>query len=198
MVAVKDSYYDSDSGGGVLLRHGLGYFINKNGRFYAVDEQTGNIAWDADLNTSGKPHAWLGGFATPSTDGTTIVEGSGLYKGSKSGSGGEFCMINAVKPSEVFPGYHSELQAMNLNGRIVWTVTMQNRLVGYVALAQGVGYVGLNQEFVALDLSNGKTLWSYPTPNYINASMVVLPSGLYGADESGNVYAFNLPTTKTK
>jgi outer membrane protein assembly factor BamB len=192
MVAVKNSYADSDSGGGVMLGNGLGYFINKNGRFYAVDEQSGNIAWEVDLNPTA-PQAAAGGFATPSTDGTTIVEGSGLYQDAKPGSGREFCAIDANRPGEVFPGYHSKLQAMNLSGHVEWSVTMQNRLVGYVAMAQGVGYVGLNKEFVALDLSTGKKLWAYPASNYINASMVVLPTGLYGADESGNVYAFNIP-----
>ena len=195
VVAVKDSHYDSDTGGGVMLHNGLAHFINKNGRFYAVGEQSGNIAWKTDLNpTTGEGH-WSGGFATPSTDGTTIVEGSGLYKGSISGSGGEFCMVTAAKPTEIFQGYHSKLQAMNLKGHVLWSRTMQNRLVGYVALSQGVGYVGLNKEFVALDLSSGKTLWTYATPDYISASMIVVPSGLYGGDESGNVYAFDVPSS---
>jgi outer membrane protein assembly factor BamB len=83
---------------------------------------------------------------------------------------------------------------MNTNGRVVWSVTMQNRLVGYVALANGIGFVGLNQSFVALDETTGQTLWSYATPDFINASMIVTPSGLYGADEAGNVYAFGLPS----
>jgi len=195
MVAVKDSHYDSDTGGGVMLLHGLAHFINKNGRFYALNEYTGNIAWSTDLNPYARPPNWVGGFATPTTDGTTIVEGSGLYKGSTSYEGGEFCMLVAAKPSEVFPGFHSKLEGMNLSGHLIWARTMQNRLVGYVALAPGLGFVGLNKDFVALDLSSGKTLWSHAAPDYINASMVVVPSGVYGADEGGNVYAFALPSS---
>ncbi len=195
MVAVKDSHYDSDTGGGVMLLHGLAHFINKNGRFYAVNEYTGNIVWSKDLNPNAQSHNWAGGFATPTTDGTTIVEGSGLYKGSTFARGGEFCMLAQAKPNEVFPGFHSKLQGMNLSGHIIWARTTQNRLVGYVALANGLGFVGLNKEFVALDLRTGKTLWSHPTPSYINASMVVVPSGLFGADDAGNVYAFALPSS---
>jgi outer membrane protein assembly factor BamB len=199
MVAVKDSSYDADTGGGVMLLNGRAHFINKNGRFYALNEETGNIVWKSDLNPLAGPPSWKGGFASPTTDGsTTILVGSGLYKGSSSGSGadlgGEFCMLNVAKPTEVFKGFHSELQAMNLSGNVIWTREMQNRLVGYVALAQGLGFVGLNENFEALDLKTGKTLWSYATPDYIDASMIVVPSGLYGADDAGNVYAFTLPT----
>lgn len=194
MVAVKDSHADSDSGGGVMVLNGRAHFINKNGEFYALSNESGNIEWETDLNTEAGNGNWSGGFASPTTDGTTIVEGSGLFKntGSHSGGDAEFCLMPGVKPDEYFQGYHSKLQGMNTSGHVLWSVSMPNRLVGYVAIAQGMGFVGLNQKFVALDLSSGKTLWSYPTPDYINASMVVVPSGLYGADQAGNVYAFGL------
>lgn len=195
MVAVKNSHYDSDTGSGVLLFKGHAHFINKNGEFYAVDTETGNIVWKTDLNSeAGINKNWAGGFATPTTDGTTIVEGSGLFKnkGSDTGGDSEFCMLDGVKPDEYFAGFHSKVTAMNANGRVLWTHTMKNRLVGYVALANGMGFAGLSQQFVALDLSTGKPLWHYRTPDFINASMIVVPSGLYGADQAGNVYAFGL------
>jgi outer membrane protein assembly factor BamB len=200
MVAVKDSHTDSDTGGGVMLLGERAHFINKNGRFYALGEETGNMAWTRDLNPFAGPRNWSGGFASPTSDGTTIVEGSGLYQGSTSGSdaGGEFCTINVANPTEVFAGYHSELQGMNLGGHVIWTRMMQNRLVGYVALVSGLGFVGLNEQFVALDLRTGKTLWRYATPGYINASMIVVPSGVYGADQAGNVYAFTLPSSSRR
>jgi outer membrane protein assembly factor BamB len=192
MVAVKDALYDSDTGGGVLLFHGRAHFINKNGLFYALDKETGNIAWSTDLNPYVHRPYWRGGVASPTTDGTTIVEGSGLYQNSGSDDGGEFCELTAAKPGEVFAGFHSKLQGINLSGHVLWARDMQNRLVGYVALAQGLGFAGLNKDFVALDLSTGKTLWSHQTPYYIDASMVVVPSGVYGADDGGNIYAFAL------
>jgi outer membrane protein assembly factor BamB len=193
MVAVKDSFYDADTGGGVMLFNELAHFINKNGWFYALRKETGDIAWKKELNPQTGPAHWSGGFATPSTDGSTIVVGSGLYSSSSSAHGGEFCMLPAATPTEVFPGYHAEVHGMSLSGRLLWTLTMRNRLVGYVALAQGMGFVGLNKAFVALDLSSGKTLWRRGTPDYIASSMIVVPSGVYGADEAGNVYAFALP-----
>jgi polyvinyl alcohol dehydrogenase (cytochrome) len=196
MVAVKHSRHDSDTGGGVMLFNGLAYFINKNGFFYALDPTSGNIVWKTDLNPKASASNPSGGFATPSTDGTVILEGSGYYKNTGPGGNGEFCMLYAAKPTEVHDGFHSQLSAMDLYGNVLWSVTMQNRLVGYVALAGGMGFVGLNQSFVALDESTGQTLWSYPTSAYIDASMIVTPSGLYGADEGGNVYAFGLPSPK--
>ncbi len=193
-VAVKGSSYDSDSGGGMMLYDGLAHFINKNGRLYALDQTSGDLVWRTDLNpVARQPHQWNGGFATPSTDGTKIVAGSGLYEDGKPNGQGEFCTLRTAKHAEVFSGFHSKLQGMDMHGRVLWVRKMRNRLIGYVAIAQGVGYVGLNQKFVALDLRNGKTLWTYPTPYYIDASMIVVPSGVYGADDGGNVYAFSLP-----
>jgi outer membrane protein assembly factor BamB len=195
MTAVKHSYDDADTGGGVMRFQGRVYFISKNGDFYALNAATGQTAWRTELNPT-LPGQWQGGFASPTTDGTAIVVGSGLYAGSTPGSGGEFCLLDSAKPDEVFAGYHSELKALNLSGTVLWTRTMQNRLVGYVALVPGIGFAGLNKSFVALDLRDGKTLWSYATPDYINASMVVVPSGVYGADEGGNVYAFAIASRR--
>jgi outer membrane protein assembly factor BamB len=104
-------------------------------------------------------------------------------------------LLTVEKPDESFAGLYSKLQGMGMSGRILWTRSMQNRLVGYVALVRGLGFVGLNRNFAALDLHTGKTLWSYPVLSYIDASMVVVPSGVYGADAGGNVYAFALPSS---
>ncbi|HEV3091312.1 MAG TPA: PQQ-binding-like beta-propeller repeat protein [Candidatus Cybelea sp.] len=204
-VAVKRSTADADTGGGVMLYDGLVHFMSKNGSFYAVNAGSGDMAWSADLNPFARNPSWRGGFASPTTDGTTIVVGTGLYAGSVSGSGsgsgnggGEFCLLTTAKPNEVFNGYHSELQGISESGAVLWKDTMQNRLVGYVALVPGIGFVGLNKDFVAVDLSNGQTLWSYPTQYFINASMVVVPSGVYGADQGGNVFAFSLPSSSAR
>jgi outer membrane protein assembly factor BamB len=193
IVAVKNSEYDADTGSGVMLFDGTAQFINKNGRYYALNEETGKIEWTSDLNTQAGPPTWLGGFTTPTTDGTTIVEGTGLYEDSASQQGRDLCIVDPAKPAEVFPGYYSKLEGMNLSGKVVWSVSMQNRLVGYVALAGELGFVGLDQNFVALNLNSGKTLWAFPTQANIDASMIVVPGGVYGADDDGNVYAFSLP-----
>lgn len=194
-VAVKDSHYDLDTGGGVMLVGGLAHAINKNGELYALHQQTGKIAWTTDLNSYATVSG-NGGFTTPTTDGTTILEGSGYYKNDGSAIGREFCMLMAAKPTEVLSGYHSELEGLSMAGHVQWSRTMANQLVGYVAVADGVGFAGLNEDFVAVDSKSGATLWSYPTPAYINASMIVVPSGVYGADNDGNVYAFALPSKK--
>lgn len=194
-VAVKNSLADSDTGGGIMLYKDRAYFINKNGIFYAVGEAKGNLLWSTTLNKYARSPSWQGGFASPTTDGSTIVVGTGLYKGSTSGSGGEFCFLDSI-PTEVIAGYHSELQALDFSGKVLWTRPMQNRLIGYVAMLKGIGFVGLNEQFDAIDLSDGKILWKYATPAYIDASMVVVPSGLYGADDAGNVYAFAPSTAR--
>lgn len=192
-VVNKDSKTDSDTGGGVMLSRGLAYFINKNGRFYALNQETGALEWHRDLNKLTGVNTLRGGFASPATDGTTIVEGSGLYSEGTDRHGGDFCPLATAKPTEVYAGFYSKLHGLGTNGQVLWTRKMRNQLVGYVALVGGLGFVGLNQDFVALDLKSGQKVWSYATPFYIDASMVVVPSGVYAADDGGNVYAFNLP-----
>lgn len=40
-----------------MLDGGLAHFINKNGRFYALNQETGDLAWYADLNRVARhPH----------------------------------------------------------------------------------------------------------------------------------------------
>jgi len=55
--------------------------------------------------------------------------------------------------------------------------------------------VGLDTNMDALDINTGSVIWSFANPvgTLFDAGPVVVPSGLYIADERGNVYAFSLP-----
>src|ERR1700678_2401462 len=41
-------------------------------------------------------------------------------------------------------GNTCQTPVMDLNGHVLWARSMQNRLVGYVAVVPGLGFVGLN------------------------------------------------------
>jgi outer membrane protein assembly factor BamB len=70
---------------------------------------------------------------------------------------------------------------------------MTNGLEGYVAINNGLAFAGFDDSAGALDIGTGSVLWTAPTSDLVVASPVVVPSGVYAADESGNVYAFTLP-----
>lgn len=190
-VAVKNSRMDDDTGGGVLLSAGKAIFISKNGSLYALGDTSGNEAWTISLN----PNNGEGGFATPSTDGSTIVVGAGGFpeKGTTpSQTAGKFNW-RVTKPSDVMAGYTSKLFGLDESGAVRWSIPMVNRLDGYVAIVAGMGVTTLNKSIDAIDLETGHVVWEYPTSAYFEASPVIVRSGLYAADQSGNVYALDIP-----
>ena len=71
---------------------------------------------------------------------------------------------------------------------------MKNRMTGDdTRIVNGMAFAGLDKNLKALNLENGKPLWTFPTGGYLDASPIVVPSGIYAADDAGNVYAFSLP-----
>jgi outer membrane protein assembly factor BamB len=199
-VAVANSGYDEDTGGGVTVSNGQAIFINKNGSAYSLGSSNGQESWTKFLGAAPGD----GGFATPSTDGSTILVGDGLQPDSASekraADGAEpFCPIALDPRGRVNPhadphtSYHSSLVAFDTHGSVLWKVASPTVIEGYAAIVDGVAFIGLGNNFEALDVRTGKTLWSYAAANVIISSVAVVPSGVYAADFSGNVYAFSLP-----
>ncbi|HVS46305.1 MAG TPA: PQQ-binding-like beta-propeller repeat protein [Verrucomicrobiae bacterium] len=210
-VAVADSYSDYDTGGGVMIANGNATFLNKNGTLYTLDAATGSVVRRAVVNTFTGDGWW----ASPTTDGATTLIGAGMFychspytcPTSASASESESASIKngsvkrpfrrlgegKIYPSEAYSGYVSYLRAVDSNGNILWSHEMTNGLEGYVAINNGLAFAGLDDSVGALDIGTGSVLWTAPTSGLVVASPVVVPSGVYAADESGNVYAFTLP-----
>jgi outer membrane protein assembly factor BamB len=187
--AQKDAYSDDDTGGGVLLSGGRATFINKNGTLYSLSQGAGRLAWSTPLGAPDQQ----GGFATPSTDGTTIVIGAGLFGASPSAVRYRDGLPALGRPNDVISGYTSRLEGIDTNGAIRWTQTMGNRMTGDVAIVNGMAFAGLDQSLQALDLTTGKMLWRYATAATLDASPIVVPTGIYAADDAGTIYAFTIP-----
>jgi hypothetical protein len=191
-VAVANSKADEDTGGGITLSNGQAIFINKNGSAYSLAAADGHETWTKALGASGGN----GGFATASTDGSTTLLGTGLLPDTPAQKHvierhEAFCPI----AFDVTPhtSYHSNLVALDTHGSVLWTLPSTQVIVGYAAIVNGIAFVGLGDEFSALDVRTGKTLWTYEGANAFLSSPAVVPSGVYTADFSGNVYAFSLP-----
>jgi outer membrane protein assembly factor BamB len=170
---------DDDIGGTIMRAGDSAFAMGKNGIFYDINVVNGGVTWRKNL---GAPDG-SGGFATPSvTDGTIIV--SGGYIHNPDTYNGE-------------PG--GRLYGLTGQGAIRWDrQDFVTPVLGYVAVTPDLAFTPINTTLAALDPLTGKTLWSYPTVGYHYASPVIVPSGLFAADESGRLYAFGLPTNGAK
>ena len=165
-----DPIVDDDFGGGVLLDNGVAYATNKNGEFLALNAATGTTIVNEPLSTLNG----YGGIGTPSTDGNVIVASAGYQS----------------DPTVVKTNPGGMIVGLDAAGAVLWRVKSNNAYVGYVALNSGIAFATLDSNVEALDERNGSLLWSYPAAARFYGSPVVVPSGVYAADLSGNVYAF--------
>ena len=183
---------DDDTGSGVTLWYGRATFMNKNGTLYTVNAANGKPVWNTALGAVDQQ----GGFATATTDGSTLFAGAGLVASSSAASKKGHPAVDDWKRRHEkgwYPGYVSYLRALDVNGRILWSKQMQNWIVSYAAVTNGLVFAGLDTNLTALDPKTGNVLWSYASPNIFEAGPVIVPSGVYAADASGYVYAFALP-----
>jgi outer membrane protein assembly factor BamB len=178
---------DDDTGGGELLLDGAIIALNKNGTLYAMNASNGGLMWQKYL---GAPDG-TGGFGTPTTDGSTIFIAT-HYPGSASSGARTATKAFFRTPQTAVPSGAPQgmLYALNSQGAVLWSVQSQARYGGYVAITSGVAVADLDDHVIAFDLTSGAKLWSYAASGLINASPVIVPSGLYTVDSNGVVYAF--------
>ncbi len=123
-----------------------------------------------------------GGIGTPSTDGAMIVASAGYRK----------------DPTKTTSTPGGQLFGFDRDGNERWNVVTQNPVFGLASITNGVVFTPLDNALTALDLRSGAKLWSYALTSSAYASPAVVPSGVYEADDAGEVYAFALPTTATQ
>ncbi len=195
------SYLDYDTGGGVMISHGAAVFKNKTGILYSVDAASGMLLHETMVD----PNFGYGEFPSPSTDGSTTVISYGLNPNGPNLRDSRSSIVarthrdqeyiehhKRTRPFDKLQGYHSSLVGVNSSGTVIWAHPMDAMLDGYAAIANGVVFSDDDSALSAFDIRNGSRLWSYPFPSLPAASPAVVPSGVYAADASGNVYAFAL------
>jgi polyvinyl alcohol dehydrogenase (cytochrome) len=168
---VAPSNSDNDFGGGTLLMHGQAIATNKDGMLYDLNAATGDLVWSTPMG--GAPG--YGGIGTPTSDGATIVASAGF--------------LHDPTKTTWPPG--GALIAYDTAGRQKWEVTTKDNFPGAAAIEGGLAFAALYDRFVAIDLSNGSLLWSYPNGGSAYASPAVVPSGVYFANDAGMVFAFS-------
>jgi hypothetical protein len=210
---------DYDTGSSVMIENAgtaneTATFLNKNSTMYRfLNSGLSSVPPSNVLQKSivVNPNYGYGFYASPTSDGTYTVIQTGAYansSGTASSSRGVastrrlspdiFTPVRGRRPSRVVPGYHSFLQAFDANGNSKWSFEMQTFIAGYAAINNGVVVSQGDTAVVALDMNgNGTPLWSYPTAAIVDCSPAVVPSGIYIADNNGNVYAFAPPYATT-
>ena len=163
--------FGSELGGGETIVNGYVVALDKNGVLYCLTT-AGHLAWSKRIGFLGG----YGGVATPATDGATIVVSAGYQ---------------SDPTMHAIPG--GKLEAFDRSGNVKWSVTPEHNIFGAAAIANGVVLSPLDESLVALDLSTGKTLWSYAMSSTAYASPAIVPSGIYAVDNDGDIYAFTLP-----
>jgi outer membrane protein assembly factor BamB len=177
--------FDTDVGGGLMIRNGVGYVETKSGTDYALNLATGASLWHS-TNPELMPYTpGAGSIGTPTGDGNMVIFSSGE--------------LNSTPTS----GSNMVAYSLNSDGtpnNALYALTSQQAVQsGYVAFVPGIGISALDQNMIAFDSTTGQRLWTSPqTADDFYASPAVVPSGIYNADMSGNVYAYQLNPTSTQ
>jgi len=160
---------DDDFGGGAMINGNTVFAQSKSGTFWGFPMAGGALACHTYL---GAPDG-LGGVAAPTTDGSTILVGGGIY---------------GTNPQVPTTGKLFALNAANCG--IKWSMPLPSPMRDYAALVPGLGLINVNNLTQAFDINTGKALWSYAGAAAYRNAPTVVPSGVYVEAASGDTYAF--------
>jgi polyvinyl alcohol dehydrogenase (cytochrome) len=145
--------FDATIGGKVrhLLAAG-----QKSGRFWVLDRTTGAVVWHRTVSTGS---ALIGGvFNNGASDGYRLV-----LAGNDGGPG-------AARVGQPSAAHSSELVALNpANGRVLWQRHLDGWVWAPITLSQRVGFVAVDTEMQAFDVTTGRLLARFPTEGTISS-----------------------------
>ncbi|MCC5952359.1 MAG: PQQ-binding-like beta-propeller repeat protein, partial [Acidimicrobiia bacterium] len=128
---------------------------DKQGTYYAMDRDTGEIVWETQLSEGGL----LGGvIATAASDGERIF----------------------VASNRDAEGAAAVVALDGITGDVVWTVDVAGSVFAPVSLIPGVVFVAtVANEFHALDATDGSALWSMDIPDQGGSGASVVDGVVY-------------------
>ncbi len=129
---------------------------SKNGTYYAMNRRNGRLVWETHL----APGSTFGGAL-----GSAAVVGNRIIASSNVGDPASNATTNT-----------SVVDALNpATGHILWTRHFVGNVFGPISAVTGVAFVGTDKgTMTALDVSNGKTLWSYHAPDKIGGGASIV------------------------
>ena len=129
---------------------------SKNGTYYAMDRKNGRLVWEAHL----APGSTFGGaLASAAVVGNQIIASS-----------------NVGDPASNATTNTSVVDALNpATGHVEWTRHFAGNVFGPISAVSGVAFVGTDKgTMTALDVSKGKTLWSYLAPGKVGGGASIV------------------------
>jgi hypothetical protein len=163
---------------------GLG---NKDGRYYTVDRDSGDLVWEAEATGPGLEEKGsnfsTGGFIGPTAYSDGVIAGG-----------------TAVGPAPFVHGMRAS------DGDILWQDESVQAVYGAATIANGVLFIGNNDfTYRAYDATTGDELWQHALQgvgaggsavvgNDVYTVAGIREPGLEGRSENSGVYKFTLPT----
>ena len=180
-----------------------------NGVIYAGGNED-----DYAVNASGGTQVWVAhwGYRTASSiayaNETIYLCNNVLYaleSGTGSGPGGlplwsggcsDSKSSPAVADGVVYVGWGNVMDALNATtGATLWTYPTGNTIEGPAAVANGVVYIGSDDNnLYALNATTGALLWSYTTGGVVTSAPAVANGVVYVGSDDSTLYALNATT----
>jgi polyvinyl alcohol dehydrogenase (cytochrome) len=155
---------------------------SKNGTYYAMDRKSGRLVWEAHL----APGSTFGGvLASAAVVRDRIIASS-----------------NIGDPASNATTNTSVVDALNdATGHVEWTRHFAGNVFGPISAVAGVALVGTDKgTMTALDVSDGKTLWSYRAPDKVGGGASIVGGRvlwgygftLFSGSGQGGVISFSI------
>jgi polyvinyl alcohol dehydrogenase (cytochrome) len=129
---------------------------SKNGTYYAMNRRNGRLVWEEHL----APGSTFGGaLGSAAVVGDTIIASSNIGDPAS----------NATTNTSVVDALKSA------TGHVEWTRHFPGNVFGPVSAVSGVAFVGTDKDtMTALELSSGRTLWSYQAPDKVGGGASIV------------------------
>jgi outer membrane protein assembly factor BamB len=190
-----------------VIAHGRLYVGANNGRFLAIEAETGKVAWEKDLRRciAASPAVGDGVVYQPLMDPSPCPEhkqdAPGYIVAMNLETGQELWRFRAgvieappllVNGVLYFGSWDKKLYALDANThRVKWTFSTEDKVKGGVAYAKGTIYFGsYDGKAYALDARTGKERWSASSHGNFYATPAVAYGRVFVGNTDGRVYAF--------
>lgn len=193
--------------GGIVLANGKLFFADGLGQLFALDANTGRMAWQQPFNPNTGARIW----STPAVNDKLVFVASQdhhVYAVDQSTGDlawkfpvaeapqvGTFSGSPAVYSDTLYVGsFDSNLYALDLTGKLKWTFKADGRLWDPPAEVDGILYFGdLNGDVYALDAATGLAKWSQPAKveGGVRATPLIADGKIYIGTDQFKLYALD-------
>jgi outer membrane protein assembly factor BamB len=164
--------------------------------FHKLDRETGKVIW----TFSGARGYYIGQAAeadgtvyAPSNDGSLYAidaNGELLWEFK---TGHYLWSQPQISGNRIYIGSMDHfVYAISASGEEIWSTDLQGAVVGSPLISEDGSklYAGsLAEQLVALNATNGETLWTFDTEASVWGTSILVDGTLYFADSGGNIYA---------